>query len=170
MPDPGVRNVRPPRGGVPARVPVVTCILLAIGLSCGPAGGTTAPTSGSPDPGNASYGVGYDPAILVSHDTCDRYFAGAALSLGRRGQTFGLSANLMDDCTPLGRGWSYWGILIPGHYAIVDTIITFTPDDPHMPPFVGTFDSLYVNLTIPERPDSLAPVPIPLRLGPKQPF
>jgi hypothetical protein len=123
------------------------------------------------DPGDASYAVDYNPVRLVSTIAeCDRLFTHAIVSLGRKGHSFSLSANFMDDCSRIGGGYAYWEVYFAGHYALVDTTVAFTPDPGLTPPFVGTFDGTYIRLTLPARPDSMALVPIPVQLGPKEPF
>jgi hypothetical protein len=144
--------------------PQIAVILVAVSTSCG--------TSTQPyDPGDASYSVVYTPArIVYATVNCDRYLSYGILSLGRRRSSFELSVNLTEDCTRAGGRWSYWEVLMFGHYAIADTVLTFTPDSARTPAFSGTFDAAYVRLTLPPRSDSLAPVPIPMQLGPRMPF
>ncbi|MDH3455461.1 MAG: hypothetical protein OER90_01350 [Gemmatimonadota bacterium] len=128
-------------------------------------------STGPIDPGGASYSVAFDPAQIIHATlTCDRYLSYAILSLGRSTRGFSLSINIMNDCTRGGGTWTYGGVYIEGQYVMEDTTLSFTPDAASTPPFVGSFDSTYVRLTLPPRTDSLAATPIPLRLGPRSPF
>ena len=137
--------------------------LLVVSIGCRD---TTAP----PDPGNASYSVSYTPARPVGSVPCPRYLSYAILSMGSRTHTFSLSINLMDDCTAAGTGWTYWETFIEGTYSITDTMLTLTPNGPPLPAFRGSYDAQYVRITVPAQVDSLAPVPVPMVLGPRSPF
>ena len=146
------------------RAVLVAAAVVAIAASCE---SSTAP----PDPGDASYSVALTPApIIYATVNCDRYLSYAILSLGRRLREFSLSINIMNDCTRAGGIWTYGEVYIEGHYATLDTTLTFTPDLGTTLPFTGTFDATYVRLALPARADSLALTSIPLRLGPKMPF
>lgn len=127
--------------------------------------------TGPPDPGDASYAVVYDPGRLVyATVNCDRLLTHAVLSLGRRDRGFGLSINVVDDCSRAGGGFAFWEVLILGHYSVADTLLTFMPESSGTPQFSGAFDADYVRLTLPPRSDSLAPTPIAVELGPRVPF
>ena len=128
-------------------------------------------STGPYDPGDASYSVAYDPApVVYATVNCDRYLDYGILSLGTRRSHFGFSLNLTQDCTRAGGTWSYWEVYIEGGYSVTDTLIRFTPDSARTPPFSGSFDRRYIRLMLPARADSLAPMPIPMQLGPKMPF
>ena len=139
-------------------------LILGLALSCDT-------STGPPDPGDASYSVEYTPGRLVyATVNCDRFVVHSVLSLGRRDHGFDLSTNLYDDCTRAGGGYTFWEVLILGHYSVNDTLLTFTPESGATPPFTGSFDAAVVRLTLPGRSDSLAPTPIALELGNKTPF
>ena len=141
-------------------------LILALGLS--PSCETS---TGPPDPGNGSYAVVFTPGRLVyATVNCDRFVTHAVLSLGRVDRGFDLSTNLYDDCSRAGGGFTFWEVLILGHYFVNDTLLTFTPESGATPPFTGSFDANYVRLTLPARSDSLAITPIALELGPKVSF
>jgi hypothetical protein len=128
-------------------------------------------STGPPDPGGASYSVGYTPGRLVfATVNCDRLLTYAILSLGQRDRGFELSVNIVEDCSRAGAGYGYWEVLILGRYTVIDSVLTFTPDAAATAPFTGTFDGAYVRLTLPVRSDSLAPAPIAVVLGPRSPF
>ena len=145
---------------------LLTGALLVLGnLSCDHT------TTGPPDPGDATYPLVYDPPRLVySTANCDRFLTHAVTSLGRRNHDFDLSINVTQDCSRAGGGFAYWEVLILGHYSVVDTMITFKPASSLTLQFTGTFDANYIRLTLPPRPDSLAPSSLALELGPKIPF
>ena len=128
-------------------------------------------STGPYDPGDASYSVAYNPArVVYATVNCDRYLSYGILSLGTRRSRFEFSLNLMDDCTRAGGTWTYWEVFFEGGYSVTDTLISFIPDSARTPRFTGSFDRSYVRLTLPARADSLAPMPIPMQLGPKMPF
>ena len=149
------------------RAGAAACVALLLGgaLACDHA-------TDPPDPGGASYSVEYAPGKLVSATVnCDRLISHAVLSLGRpptRG--FDLSVNVVEDCSRAGGGFAYWEVLILGHYAVGGTQLTFTPDSAATPAFLGSYDFTHVNLTLPVRPDSLAPTPVDVTLGSRSPF
>ena len=139
-------------------------LILGLVLSCNTSTGPT-------DPGDASYAVVFTPGRLVyATVNCDRFVTHAVLSLGRRDRGFDLSTNLYDDCSRAGGGFTFWEVLILGHYSMNDTLLAFTSESSTTPPFTGSFDGTYVRLTLPARSDSLAATPIGLELGPKVPF
>jgi hypothetical protein len=149
---------------VSVRALVPAALMLGLGLSCDT-------STGPADPGDASYAVEYTPGRLVSvTPSCDRFVTHAVLSLGQRNRGFDLSTNLYDDCSRTEGGFTFWEVLIIGHYSITDTLLAFTPESGATPAFTGTFDATHVRLTLPARSDSLAVTPITLELGPRTPF
>jgi hypothetical protein len=92
------------------------------------------------------------------------------MSLGRRFHSFDLSINFTDDCSRSGGGYAFWEALILGDYTTTGREFVLIPDTTRMPRFPGTFDGTYVRFTLPANPDSLAPTPIEMQLGPRQPF
>lgn len=139
-------------------------IFVVLGAACGTA-------TGPLDPGDASYDVVYNPGRVV-HATvnCDRAMTHAVIGMGRRDRGFDLSINLYDDCSRAGGGFTFWEVLILGHYTVTDTLLTFTPESGATPPFPGSFDAAHVRFTLPARSDSLAPTPIDMELGDKVSF
>lgn len=147
-----------------ARARALATLTLVLGLAC-----DTAPQA--PDPGDAIYSVAYTPGHLVyATYACDRLLTHAVLSLSRRVHGFDLSVNLVDDCTRVGGGFSFWEVLILGDYEVTDTSLTFTPDQASTPAFTGSFDARSLRLTLPPRADSLAPTPIDVEFESKTPF
>jgi hypothetical protein len=135
-------------------------------------------SSGVPllDPGDASYSHPFDPPRVVdSTASCTRLMTYAILSLGRRFHEFALSINFIDNCSRSGGGYTYWESYIDGDYADGDYTPTsrdfvLIPDTTKMPRFSATFDGTYVRFILPANPDSLAPTPVEMELGPRQPF
>ena len=151
------------------RTAVAVSFLLAgfLGGSCGGDSTGIFPL----DPGDASYSTVYDPPRIVgTSPQCDRLMTYAIMSLGRRFHTFELSINLIDNCSRSGGGYTYWESLILGDYTSTGGQFVLIPDTTRMPRFAGTFDGTYVRFTLPANPDSLAPTPVEMQLGPRQPF
>ena len=152
-------------GTSPLRILLVVAAFLA--ASCG------GDSSGIPplDPGDASYSHPYDPPRVVdSTAACNRLMTYAIMSLGRRFRSFELSINFIDDCSRSGSGYTYWESFILGDYTSTGRDFVLIPDTTKMPRFSGTFDGTYVRFILPANPDSLAPTPIEMQLGPRQPF
>ncbi len=151
------------------RTPVTPLLLFAalLGGSCKGDSSGVLPL----DPGDASYSHAYDPVRVVdSNATCDRLMTYAIISLGRRYHEFGLSINFIDNCSRSGGGYTYWESYIDGDYTSIGREFVLIPDPARMPRFSGTFDGTYVRFTLPANPDSLAPTPVDMELGPRQPF
>lgn len=124
-----------------------------------------------PDPGGASYSAEFDPgSIIYATINCDRLMTHAILSLGGpRTRGFDLSINITEDCTHAGGGYTYWEVLILGHYAVEGDELTFTPDSGSTPSFTGTYDFSHVSVTLPVH-GGLSVVPVDVVLGSKSPF
>jgi len=142
-------------------------VVTLFGVSCGGESTGIWP----PDPGDASYAVVYDPPRVVgSTAACDRLMTHAVMALGRRFHKFELSINFIDNCSASGRGYTYWESFIEGDYTSTGREFVLIPDTTRMPRFPGTFDGTYVRFTLPANPDSLAPTPQAMQLGPRMPF
>lgn len=151
-----------PRSPVSHRLTFCAAALLVLGPAC-------RSSTGPPDPGGASYSVVYDPPrVVFATVNCDRSIPYAIISLGRG--DFGLSINIIEDCSRSGGGFSFGEVLILGSYSVRDTTLSFVPEEARTPPFSGSFDASYVRITVPARTDSLAATPILVELGPRQPF
>ena len=123
------------------------------------------------DPGDASYSHGFDPPRVVdSTAACIRLMTYAIMALGRRFHQFELSINFIDNCSASGGGYTYWESFIEGDYTSTGREFVLIPDTTRMPRFPGTFDGTYVRFTLPANPDSLAPTPQDMQLGPRMPF
>jgi hypothetical protein len=123
------------------------------------------------DPGDASYSHPFDPPRVVdSTAACTRLMTYAIMSFGRRFHEFALSINFIDNCSASGGGYTYWESYIDGDYTTTGRDFVLIPDTTKMPRFPGTFDGTYVRFILPANPDSLAPTPVEMQLGPRQPF
>jgi len=151
------------------RTPVTLSVLIAVslGASCGGDAAGLSPL----DPGDASYSHPFEPPRVVdSTAACTRLMTYAIMSFGRRYHEFALSINFIDNCSPSGGGYTYWESYIDGDYTAFGGQFELIPDTTKLPRFSGTFDGTYVRFTLPADPDSLAPTPVEMQLGPRQPF
>lgn len=116
-----------------------------------------------------SYSTAYSPPRVVGvSGPCDRMVSYAILSMGDQGH-FGLSINIIDDCTRSEGGYSYGEIYTQGDYAREDSVVTFVTDRSDGTRFEGEVAGDYVTLAVPQAL-GVAPVRILLHLGPRQPF
>jgi hypothetical protein len=113
----------------------------------------------------ASYGVLYDPNLLVSAtENCDRLISHAVLSMNEL-RDFDLSINVVDDCSRIGGGFSFSEVYKQGDYMLQGTQLSFTPDSATAPLFTGTLDGEFIQLSIPSDL-GVAALDVNLRLGP----
>lgn len=123
-----------------------------------------------PDPAG-TYGTEYDPPVVIyATVNCDRLVPHAVLSLGGRVRDFDLSINVVEDCSRSGGGFSFWEVLLLGSYTVAGRTLAFTMDSATAPTFSALFDGTHVTLTLPPTIDSLAPVEVVLRVGPRSPL
>ena len=116
-----------------------------------------------------SYSVDYDPAWLVSATLdCDHNVPYAILSVGDDGG-FGLSVNVMDDCTRAGGDWEYGEVYTDGTYTRQGDSLSFREDGAGGAAFQGSVTGEFIDLTLPPAV-GVAPLTLDLHLGPRQPF
>jgi hypothetical protein len=116
---------------------------LSVAVLIGIAGGTLAACTTEPDdrPFRASYAVGYEPPQLVSAtEQCDHLVTHVVFELGDQG-SFELSANVQDDCTRAGGGFTDAEVFRLGTYTRQGGSLSFTSDGAAAPEFTGRLEA-----------------------------
>jgi hypothetical protein len=110
-----------------------------------------------------NFAVGYDPArVIGATETCDHLVTGMLLVISTA-RTFELSANVQDDCTRVGGGFTDGEVFRLGTYTHQGATLSFTSNGATQPEFVGTLETGAIVLVFQPGLDGLTS-PVELRV------
>lgn len=142
---------------LPVRHALLTLLLVSHAACLDPAG--------LDGPEGRVYSVEYRPPRVVSvASVCDRMLTEARVAFHQSDRTFDMALAIREDCREPGPASRDWQVVIGGAYLSRKGEVEFTPTG-STGPFEGRISASVLRLTLPPRPDSVAPIPLELELA-----